>query len=616
MPTARRLFFVFAAVGALWAGLFVAPVVGAAPLDREVVRAGVSVARPPNIVYILVDDLSDFTMTPYGATAVTSRQGHFGNVPLAMPNIDRLADGGVRCTQAYVYPICEPSRVAILTGMHNGRNFIAPKAIHASQITVSDVFKRAGYATGMFGKWKQTRGTPEHPAETYIDRFGWDDWLCFDVTGEGSRFLDPVLWENGQPRHYTEDDRDPQTGRRWYGPDVCNRAALRFIDENKDRPFFLYYPMILVHDEHTPTPDTVPASAYDNFDLTADYPDGAMQGDARQYFPDMLAYMDKLIGQVVDRLDELGLRDNTLIVLQGDNGTKAVFAAVRPAGADIAGGKGHSRFTGERVGLIFSQPGTVPAGTTDAPRVYRGLVDAVDIYPTLAHAAGIAVPNADRIDGVSVWPQVAGSAAEPRRRAIYKWYNGNRTIRDLDRKIEFAHTADFKRYAPHGVFPEGRFFDLRIDPWERAGAFGENAGWENDYHHGLDVTRLNAEQRAAYRMLGDVLKQKRYVAVESLTIGGVPAGGRGLELRLSVGDAHALACAVAPANATRNNVVWESSDPAVASVNKFGEVTAHAAGTVEIVVYAWDDADPVANGKAPAYRRDGLSDRLRVTIAP
>lgn len=505
------------------AALLAAFPASAAPSFSRPDSPGVSVERPPNVVYILIDDLSDFTMTPYGATAITSGQGHFKNVPLSMPNIERLSDSGVRCTQSYVYPICEPTRVSILTGMHNGRNFVAPKAIHASQITVSDVFQRAGYATGMFGKWKQSRGTPEHPAKTYIDRFGWDDWLCFDVTGEGSRFLDPILWENGEARHYTRDDRDPATGRRWYGPDVCNRAALRFIDANQDRPFFLYYPMILVHDEHTPTPDTVPAAAYDHFDNGGDYPDGAMKGDARQYFPDMLAYMDKLIGNVIDRLEERGLRENTLIVLQGDNGTKAVFSAAQPSAADIAGGKGHSRFTGERVGMIFSRPGTVPADDTDAPqrgRTYRGLIDAVDVYPTLADAAGIDMPNADRIDGVSVWPQIAGADAEPRRQAVYKWYNGNRKIGDLDQKIEFAHTAEFKRYAPHGIFKEGRFFDLRTDPWEKANAFGMKAGWENDYHHGLDVTRLNAEQRAAYTMLGKVLDQTAYVPVASLKIGG------------------------------------------------------------------------------------------------
>ena len=570
-------------------------------------------ARPPNVVYILIDDLSDFTMTPYGATAVTSGQGHFAGVPLSMPNVERLAREGVRATQSYVYPICEPSRVAILTGMHNGRNFVAPKALHHSQITVSDVFKRAGYATGMFGKWKQTRGTAQLPAATYPDHFGWDDWLCFDVTTQGRRYLDPHLVENGVERVYGPDDLDPATGRRWYGPDICNRALLDFVDEHRDRPFFVYYPMILVHDEHTPTPDTVPASAYDDYDAGAAFEGAALKGDDRRYFPDMLAYMDKLIGRVLDKLDEHGLTENTLVVLQGDNGTKVVFSADQAQGLPIAGAKGQHRFTGERVGLIFRQPGTVPdEGVGGYPRTFDGLVDAVDLYPTLLDAAGIDVPNAERIDGVSVWPNVTGASDTPAREALYKWYNGNRAITgDQAKTVRFAQTASFKRYAPHGMFTEGRFFDLRTDPWERAGGFGVKAGWMNDYFHGLDVSRLDGEQRAAYEMLGRVLHANDYVAVESIAIAGGTDGAVG---PLAVGDAVALRYVLTPEHATRNNAVWVSDDEAVATVDKFGTLTAVGPGETAVHVYSWDDAEPVADGWKAALDRSGMTDAVRVRV--
>ena len=126
------------------------------------------------------------------------------------------------------------------------------------------------------------------------------------------------------------------------------------------------------------------------------------------------------------------------------------------------------------------------------------------------------------------------------------------------------------------------------------------------------IRRLNPEQKAAYRMLGKVLSQNAYVPVTALEICGADAASA----TLAVGEVRALSCDVLPARATRNNVVWESSDPSVVTVNKFGELTAHAAGTAEIVVYSWDDAAPVANGKAPAYRRDGLSDRVTVTVGP
>ncbi|MBB6429809.1 sulfatase-like hydrolase/transferase [Algisphaera agarilytica] len=589
--------------------LFVSCFVIALTADRAVAAEPGQTDRP-NIVYILIDDLSWFTMTSYGATAVTSGQQHFKDVPLSMPHIDALASGGVMCEQAYVYPICEPTRVAILSGMHNGRNFIAPKALHESQITISDVFKRAGYATGMFGKWKQTRGTKEISAADYIFRFGWDEYLCFDVANKApgwSRFLDPTLYHNGEVLHFTKDDKDPVTGRRVYGPDVCNRALLKFIDDHKDQPFFVYYPMILVHDEHTPTPDTVPASAYDNFDIKGDFKHGAMKGDARQYFPDMLAYMDKLIGKVVEKLEEHDLRENTLIVIMGDNGTKAVFEATQPDGSKIAGGKGHSRFTGEHVGLIFNQPGTVPAGGAGQARTFSGLVDATDIYPTFLEACGIDIPNPDRIDGISVWPQVIGRANGAGRQAIFKWYNGNRKITDLEKKIEFAHTADFKRYAPHHDFPNGRFFDLRDNPWEEQGKKGPKIGWQNFFYHGLDVNQLTPEQQAAYDMLGETLDEKAYVPVKSLKIA-APSQA------VSRGQTIDLTCAVIPANATRNNVIWESSNPKIASIDKFGTVTGHKTGSVTITVYSWDDANPVANPNMTEFLRDGVKDTVKIEV--
>ncbi|MEM1107876.1 MAG: sulfatase-like hydrolase/transferase [Planctomycetota bacterium] len=579
-------------------------------LLNPVAEAKTDAEDRPNVVFILIDDLSHFTMTPYGATAITSLQGHFKDVPLAMPNIDKLAQTGLMCEQAYVYPICEPTRVAILSGMHNGRNFIAPKAIHESQITISDVFKRAGYATGMFGKWKQTRGTKDVSAADYIHRFGWDDYLCFDVANNApgwSRFLDPTLYKNGELLHFTRNDKDPVTGRRVYGPDVCNRAALDFIDRNKDNPFFLYYPMILVHDEHTPTPDTRPKSVYDNFDIKGDFPHGAMKGDARQYFPDMLAYMDKLIGKVVDKLDEHGLRENTLIVLMGDNGTKAVFSATQPDGSQIAGGKGHSRFIGEQVGLLFNQPGTVPAGKPGETRTFAGLVDAVDLYPTFLEAAGLDVPNPDRIDGISVWPQVTGRDNHAERQAIYKWYNANRLIDDDELRLEFAQTADFKRYAPHKGFPRGRFFDLRQDPYERVGEKGWKWKWLDWYYHGLDLDQLTAEQQAAYDMLGEVLEENTYRRVRALRI-------QAPSKKLTMGSTLPLTCEVVPANATRNNVIWESSEPETASIDKFGVVTGHRPGRVRISVYSWDDAKPVANLAEVEYRRNGVRDHVNLEV--
>ncbi len=570
-------------------------------------------ARKPNVVLFLIDDLNHFGVGAYGAVSVKSLQGFFDDTPIHTTNIDRLAREGVRCDQAYVYPLCENTRVALMTGMHNGRNFMAPKALHESQITFGDVFQRAGYATGIFGKWKQTRGTPDAPADTYIFRFGWDEFLCFDVTNTArgwNRHIDPTLFRNGEEIVYTDlSPVDPETGRRWYGPDLVNRAALDFIDRHKDEPFFLYYPMLLVHDEHTPTPDSQPPSVYDEFDTRTKTEFGHLKGDDRRYFPDMIAYTDKMIGKVIDKLDELGLRENTLVIVLGDNGAKACFSFTLADGTERRGGKGHNRDRGEHVPLVFSWPGTIPASPDSDIRSYAGLFDVTDIYPTLLDACGIAVPNADKIDGISAWPQLLDRTDQPHREAIYRWYNANRPITDLEKKVEFAFTADFKRYAPHGPFKDGRFFDLRDDLDETAGGQVLKIGWDNYYYAGLDIHHLTPEQQEAYDMLGKVLERHSYIPVERLGIAGAFDS-------LKVGQTVELACKVVPANATRNNVIWESSDPSVVSIDKFGQATAHKPGRVTIRVFSWDDAYPVANGKAPAYRRDGIQDAIELTVVP
>lgn len=556
----------------------------------------------PNVVFVLIDDLSHYGVSAYGSTEVSEKFGRFDRRRMSTPRIDRLAEEGLLCEQAYIYPLCEPSRVALMTGQYNSRNFLKAKALHASQITFGDVFQRAGYATGMYGKWKQTRGTQNQPAKDYPYRFGWDEFCCFDVTDEGRRYLNPLLVENGEVVDYKKKptETDPETGRRWYGPDIVNRHALDFIDRHRDEPFFLYYPMILVHDEHTPTPDTTPRKAYDTFPDT-NCRNKSCDGDDRLYFPDMVMYADKLIGNVIDKLDELGLRENTLIVVMGDNGTKEPFVHHLADGSDYVGGKGDTKDNGLHVPLVFSQPGKVPAGSR-----YAGMVDVVDLCPTLYEAAGVETPNADAIDGLSFWPQAAGAEGEHRDH-IYIWYNANRQSTDLDRVLRYAFNKEFKRYAPHHSYPDGRFFDLRTDLLERAGDRQVEIAFKHIHHSGLPHNILDTEQLFAQELLQAIIDANTYVAVTDLKITAPLT-------RLRVDDTLVLSCEVMPSNATRTGVIWESDNPEVASVNKFGELTAHQPGRVRVTVYSWDDARPLADRSSPAYSRDGVSDTLEVRV--
>ncbi|MEN1677956.1 MAG: sulfatase-like hydrolase/transferase [Planctomycetota bacterium] len=563
-----------------------------------------SAGEPMNVVLVLIDDLGHYGVTAYGADRLSEQSGAFTNVEFATPRIDALAAEGVRCTDSHAYPLCEATRVALMTGQYNSRNFVRPKALHASQITIADLFQRAGYATGVFGKWKQSRGTPETPGKDYLFELGWDEFCCFDVVDQGRRYLNPDLVINGRVVNYKKvGGVDPATGRRWYGPDICNRHALDFIDRHKSKPFFLYYPMILVHDEHTPTPDTQPASAFDRFPDTPCY-QKACPGDDRRYFPDMVAYMDKLIGRVVDRLETLGLRDNTLIVVMGDNGTKEPFRHHLPGGSVYPGGKGDTKDNGTHVPLVLAGPGV----SGKRGRVYEGLVDVVDVLPTLCQAAGVAIPSALRVDGVGFWSQ-ATKGGPPHREHIYTWYNANNRWSDTAGVLRYAFNKQFKRYAGNARFPEGRFFDVHSDPLEKAGEREVTVSWGHRRRSGIPADSMNAEQRTAYRSLGEVLAAHPHVPVESVRI----------ELshnRIRVGEQTSLSWSVVPAYATRCNVILESSDPAVASVSKFGDIVGRSPGTTTVRAYSWDGADPQAAGKEPAFKRGAIQTSVTIRVTP
>lgn len=563
-------------------------------------------ADRPNVVFILIDDISHYGVSAYGAKQLNSTEGLFESVLVATPEIDRLADEGVLAKNAFAYAICEPTRVALMTGMNNQRNFVQAKALHESHITFGDLFKRAGYTTGIAGKWKQSRGSSTISGEAYVDQFGWDYIHCFDLLYEGPRHIDPNFVINGKINWYR--GLNPETKRRYYGPELVNRFALNFIETHQNEPFFLYYPMLLVHDEHTPTPDTQPNEHYDNFEVmthTGIKPDnsfGAFKGDDRRFYPDMVAYMDRMIGNVTDQLDRLGLREKTLVIVMGDNGSKAAFSYTLEDGSVFIGAKGQCKVNGLQVPLILSYPGSIAAGST-----YDGLINLTDLLPTLCELADINIPDEEEIDGISFWPQITGNQNEAHRENLYTWYNANRAMSDQSKLITYAQEIDFKRYGPDTNYPNGRFFDLRTDPFERAGAKKVKFDWNNWHHSGLDISKLNEAQSAAYDRLGSILESNAYRPVSAVKIVAPPS-------RLKINESMVLQKLISPQNATMRSVIWESSNPDIARVDKFGNVTARQSGVVTISLYSWDDEWPVADGKNANLTRSGLSDQIILRV--
>jgi arylsulfatase A len=396
--------------------------------------------RKPNVVLILIDD--------FGYECVAANGGESYKTPV----MDRLAATGVRFEQCHAQPLCTPTRVQLMTGMSNRRNYTYFGHLDPSQVTFGNLLKNAGYATCITGKWQLKNGF-EGPAH-----FGFEEYALWQLTRRPGRYKNPGLEINGKLHDYTMNE---------YGPDLVNDYALEFIQRKKDGPFFLYYPMMLTHAPYDATPDSP-----DFLEAKA----GKGKGKAIGHFPDMVAYTDKLIGKLVAKLDELKLRDNTVLLVLGDNGTGRGTPS-RFKGRDVVGGKGTSTEWGTHVPLIGNWPGQFASG-----KVYEDLIDATDFLPTICEATSVPVPAELKIDGRSFLPQLRGEKGRPRD-WLYAWYNpsGGPTA-----KAEFAHDARFKLYT------DGRFFAVEKDDLEKSP---------------LADPALNADAKAAKVKLQAALKQ-------------------------------------------------------------------------------------------------------------
>ncbi len=395
----------------------------------------------PNLILIMADDLGYETIGANGGTSY------------ATPVLDRLAATGVRFTHAYAQPLCTPTRVQLMTGLSNARNYLRFGQLDPQATTFAHRLQRAGYATCIVGKWQLGQ------AVDLPKRFGFDEHCLWQHTRRPPRYANPGLEINGVEKDFTNGE---------YGPDLVNDYALDFVTRKKSGPFLLYYPMILTHSPYQPTPDSK------TWDPKAQ---GESVNVAPAHFGDMVTYMDKLIGRVVAKVDALGIRENTLILFLGDNGTGRGTRSLMD-GREVIGGKGTTTVAGMHVPLIANWSGQIPAG-----RVCADLVDTTDFLPTLLEAAGEPLPAGLKLDGRSFLPQLRGQRGQPRE-WIYSWYSprqgNNLTIR------EFAFNHRYKLYR------NGNFFDLSQDREEA---------------HPLKSSALDGEAAATARNLQDALDQ-------------------------------------------------------------------------------------------------------------
>lgn len=377
----------------------------------------------PNIIFILTDDLG------------WSELGCYGNKFNETPNVDRLAAQGIRFTQAYAAaPVCSPYRASFLTGQYPARHgildYLRPNSVRplsTDHITVAEMLKKAGYATGMIGKWHLT-GYRYHDAEVELraTAHGFDEEIASEIkgVGNGANFW-PYVFRKQSVRWLNI--KESRFGENEYLVDRMNAEAVDFIERNKNQPFFLYLSHYATHTILNGRPDLVehfrkkhpPGKST----RTRCYlcQDAGHAGDSLNHWAGnhnphlaaMLKSIDDGVGSITAKLDELGLSDNTLIVFTSDNGGETNVTSNAP----LRGGKSQLYEGGIRVPLVARWPKHIPAAST-----CEHLTTNVDFYPTLLEAANVKPDEKQQLDGETILASLSSPDAPVSDRTIYWHY--------------------------------------------------------------------------------------------------------------------------------------------------------------------------------------------------
>ncbi|MGB7343190.1 MAG: sulfatase-like hydrolase/transferase [Pirellulaceae bacterium] len=392
--------------------------------------------NPPNIILIMADDVGIEGLGCYGGTSYKT------------PNLDSMASQGLRFTHAYSQPLCTPTRVQLMTGKYNHRNWISFGILDPKEKTFGHALSDAGYATGIFGKWQlqsydppdlpgaeKRRGTGMHPKDAGFGRYSL--FHALDTEDKGSRYANPTLLEGNAGEGGELKTYDGQ-----YGEDVWVQQILKFVDDNPRQPKFVYYPMALPHWPFQPTPNS------EGWDPSQP------QETALKYAKDMIEYTDTAVGNLMKGLSERGMSENTIVLFYSDNGTHLDVRSNMQDGRVIAGGKATPRQTGIHVPLIAHWPGHIRPGICD------DIVDASDFVPTLMELSGAKMPDDSPRDGISFAPRLLDQSG-PHREAAFFWYDSRP---GWDKERFRRHV--FALNKTHKLFRDGRLFRLMNRPLE------------------------------------------------------------------------------------------------------------------------------------------------------
>ena len=440
--------------------------------------------RPPNIVLIVSDDQGYNDLGCYGGSEIKT------------PNLDRLAAGGTRLRSFYVtWPACTPSRGSLLTGRYPQRNgtydmfrndlvdhdYLYPKDEYAiswemiggmdtREVLIPRILKKAGYVSGIFGKWDLGQLQRFLPLQR-----GFDEFYGFTNTGidywTHERYGVPSMYRGNEPT--TED-------KGTYATDLFRREAIKFIEKHKDRPFFCYVPFNAPHGASNlerPRPGVQAPLEYIRANYGQYDPKEANSRKAkRMRYMAAVTYMDEAIGQMMDLLARHNLQENTIVIFFSDNGGSGSAADNSP----LRGGKSRMFEGGLRVPCIVRWPGVVPAGS-----VCDEFLNSMDILPMLCGAAGIRAPKGVKLDGFDMAPILTGKQKSPRKEMFwqrrgdraarvgnYKWVESSRGSGLFDLSSDIGEQHDLSKEKPDVL----SMVKSRFTAWEKCMAEAEPRG--------------------------------------------------------------------------------------------------------------------------------------------
>jgi arylsulfatase A len=408
----------------------------------------------PNIIFILADDLG------------WGHVGCYGQTKIRTPNIDRLATEGMKFTNAYAGAnVCAPSRSVLMTGLHTGhtavRNNGLLRRLYAEDVTVAEVLKSAGYATGGFGKW----GLGEEDSPGCAVDQGFDEWFG-QYNQQHAHFYYPAYLYRNKEQVPQPANLGRKQGR--YAHDEIHREAMDFIRRKKDGPFFAYLPYILPHVELVVPEDSRReyADAFPRIER-ADPRRGYLGSDhAYADFAGMVTRLDRHVGEVLALVKELGIDQNTIVFFASDNGPQPgawtdIFVDYFDGNGPLRGAKGDFYEGGIRTPLIARWPGKIQAGSTsDLPCVFY------DVLPTLAELAR--APSTTPTDGLSIVPTLLGKGDQKRHEFLY-W--------EVPAKVGTIQALRMGRWKLHRLPGKKgvELYDLETDPAEAKNVAGEQA---------------------------------------------------------------------------------------------------------------------------------------------